>query len=151
MRNRIPPPILTVVSVGLIFCAHKFAGDYSPNPLILRPIGGVLTVLGFAILIWAGVLFKAKKTTVNPFRPKTTSSIVSSGPYRITRNPMYLGMLLLIVAAAFWWPHWWLTIPIIAIFYIYMTTMQIIPEERALEKKFGSEYTRYTQKVRRWL
>ncbi|SMB27567.1 conserved protein of unknown function [Sterolibacterium denitrificans] len=90
------------------------------------------------------------RTTVNPLAPGRSNSVVRTGPYRFTRNPMYLGMALLLLA---WCIH--LRNPLaplsILAFFVYIIRFQIIPEERALLAKFGDAYAAYLSDVRRWL
>jgi protein-S-isoprenylcysteine O-methyltransferase Ste14 len=98
-----------------------------------------------------GVLaFRRSSTTVDPRFPEQASRIVSSGIYRYTRNPMYLGMLVVLIA--------WMallsnvgTVVMPVLFVLYITRWQIVPEERALAQKFGAEYEVYRRAVRRWL
>lgn len=99
----------------------------------------------------AGVVqFAVKSTSVNPHKPNHASSIVTSGVYRISRNPMYLGMLFILVAAVLKFGH--PTGIIVLPFYVwYMTRFQITPEEIVMEEKFGDEYRNYKKRVRRWI
>ena len=99
----------------------------------------------------AGILsFRRARTTVNPTTPEAASFLVVSGIYRITRNPMYVGISLVLVAwAVFLSSAWALLGP--AAFILYISRFQIAPEERALSKLFGAEYASYRARVRRWL
>jgi protein-S-isoprenylcysteine O-methyltransferase Ste14 len=94
--------------------------------------------------------FRKAKTTIDPTKPKKTSYLVSGGIYRITRNPMYLGMQLIIIAAIFKFGNLYSFISLPA-FIFYITQFQIKPEERIIERIFGEEYILYKKKVRRWL
>lgn len=99
----------------------------------------------------AGVIsFRRARTTVNPLKPETATALVTSGVYRYTRNPMYLGMLAILVAwAAF------LASPAALLgplgFWTYIQRFQIRPEEKMLTSLFGRAFTDYTSRVRRWL
>jgi protein-S-isoprenylcysteine O-methyltransferase Ste14 len=94
--------------------------------------------------------FKKQDTTVNPLQPEKASSLVITGLFKYSRNPMYLGMLLLLLS---------LTAKFNVIggllitlgFLLFMTKFQIIPEERALESKFGEKFAQYKGQTRRWL
>ena len=110
----------------------------------------MFVLTGVAILLWEGVLFKREETTVNPFRPKNTKSIVANGPYKFSRNPMYLGMLMTIVGCGLYIGSLFI-FPICLVFMFYMNETQIKPEERALTEIFGAEYADYMAKVRRWI
>ena len=83
-------------------------------------------------------------------KPQAASSLVVAGVYKITRNPMYLGLSLVLVGwAVFLWSAWALLGPVV--FVAYISRFQIAPEERVLASLFGSEYSAYKTKVRRWL
>jgi len=109
-----------------------------------------LAALGIGV-IFAGVrAFSAAKTTVNPVEPATTAAIVTGGTYRLTRNPMYLGMLLVLLGwAAFLANAAAVVFPIL--FILFITRYHIRPEERTLQSQFGAAYETYLQSVRRWL
>lgn len=120
-----------------------------PAPLRL-PAALILTLAGAAIALSGVVSFRRARTTVNPLKPETSTSLVSSGIYRITRNPMYLGMLAVLLAWAAYLPSV-LALLGPAAFSLYITRFQIVPEERVLHSLFGAEFVEYTQRVRRWL
>lgn len=109
-------------------------------------------VFAVAVLsIVSGIIsFRVAGTTVDPTQPGKATSVVTSGVYRITRNPMYLGFVLVLLSVAIK-----LTNPIslllLPLFMVYMNRFQIKPEERALTELFGEAYLQYLEKVRRWL
>jgi protein-S-isoprenylcysteine O-methyltransferase Ste14 len=110
----------------------------------------ILFVAGMTIAL-AGVLeFHRKKTTVNPLTPEAASAMVISGVYRLSRNPMYLGLLLLLTGWAVWLSHL-LAFALLPFFVLYMNRFQIEPEERALSAKFGGVFRDYARSVRRWV
>jgi protein-S-isoprenylcysteine O-methyltransferase Ste14 len=94
--------------------------------------------------------FLRAKTTVNPIKPASTSSLVLTGPYRFSRNPMYLGQLLLLLGWATFLANGvaYLFAPV---FVLYINRFQIVPEERSLCAKFGAEFLAYKARVGRWL
>lgn len=110
----------------------------------------VLIVTGLFLDLWCAVQFFRAKTTVNPLRPENSSSLVVQGMYRLTRNPMYLGMLLVLTGVAFLLGSLspFLVLPV---FIAAINYLQIFPEERALTELFGASYLEYRQSVRRWL
>ena len=113
-------------------------------------IGGALAAAGLLVEM-AGVLeFLRRKTTVNPMRPERASALVTGGVYRWTRNPMYLGWLPILTGWAIYLQHPFALVGV-ALFALYLTRFQIIPEERALEARFGEAYREYKRRVRRWL
>src|SRR5690349_11200370 len=100
LELRIPPPLVTLIIGGLMWGAARL-GPVVAVPESVR-IAGALAVFGagFAIAIAGIVSFRFAKTTVNPLRPEAATSLVSSGIFRVTRNPMYLGLLLALMAWA---------------------------------------------------
>ena len=113
-------------------------------------VAPILAVAGIAISALGIASFKRAGTTVNPMKPELASLLVSSGVYRLTRNPMYVGLLLVLLAWAMF-----LAAPLALsgplAFVLYIGRFQIAPEEVALSKLFGAEYVEYKAKVRRWL
>jgi protein-S-isoprenylcysteine O-methyltransferase Ste14 len=110
----------------------------------------VLLAAGVVVAV-AGVLeFRRARTTVNPTKPETASSMVRSGIYRHTRNPMYLGMLLALAAWAVWLASL-VAFAVLPAFVLYLNRWQIEPEERVLAGLFAGEFAAYRRSVRRWL
>lgn len=105
---------------------------------------------GVIIGLIAVVAFRKANTTVNPTKPGTTSAMVTSGIYRYSRNPMYVGFLLALTGWAAFLSHT-LAFALLPAFVVYMNRFQISPEERALTANFGSQFVTYKQAVRRWL
>jgi protein-S-isoprenylcysteine O-methyltransferase Ste14 len=113
-------------------------------------LAAAIALMGIAFS-GAGVLaFRRARTTVNPTRPEEATRLVRSGVYRITRNPMYVGLSCLLVAWAVFLSSLWALLGPLA-FVLYIGRFQITPEERALAKLFASEYAAYRAEVRRWL
>jgi protein-S-isoprenylcysteine O-methyltransferase Ste14 len=150
LEARIPPPALAAAIAGAMWATSRLAPLIQiPGALRLGTAAAVLLVgIGFSV---GGVLaFRRARTTLNPTKPEQASSLVRSGVYRVTRNPMYVGLLCVLVAwAVFLSSAWALLGPLI--FVLYIGRFQIAPEERALAKLFGSEFADYQAKVRRWL
>ena len=150
LELKVPPLVLVLVLAGAMW----FAAMQLPSLAITLPWrhGLAVTISGVGILfLLAGVYaFQKAKTTLNPTKPAATSSIVASGVYRVSRNPMYVGFLLALTGWAIFLSH---TLPFLLLpaFVAYMNRFQISPEERALSAKFGEEYDTYKQSVRRWL
>ena len=122
-----------------------------PLPPSVR-VGAALVLVGVgACFDVAGLLaFRKAKTTVNPLAPNRSTAVVSTGVYRITRNPMYLGMALILLGLALYLASPWALLgPLV--FAAFITRFQIQPEERALTARFGAAYTAYCTQVRRWL
>jgi protein-S-isoprenylcysteine O-methyltransferase Ste14 len=94
--------------------------------------------------------FRRARTTVNPLKPESASSLVASGVYRVSRNPMYVGLCLVLLGWAVMLSNV-LAYAIVPVFVLYMNRFQIGPEEAALERVFGADYVAYRARVRRWL
>lgn len=150
LELKVPPPLVAlVVAIGAWWLAPL--GPAIPWPEPMRVALVALLVLAGVTLDLSGVLgFVRRHTTVNPLRPRNSRVLVTTGAYRFTRNPMYLGMVCLLSAWAVWLGAWWPWFAPVA-FVLYITRFQIRPEERALTDLFGTDYTDYSRRVRRWL
>ncbi|ACY51885.1 putative protein-S-isoprenylcysteine methyltransferase [Vibrio antiquarius] len=118
-------------------------------PFVEVVVGGLTLLSGYMGI--AGVYeFHKVKTTVNPVKPDTASSVVRTGVFSFSRNPMYMALLLLIIAIGLWWQH--LSVVLCSVVFVsYINRFQIKPEERVLERLFGEEYVDYKNHVRRWI
>lgn len=114
------------------------------------PMAVLLALAGLALDVSGLIAFHRAKTTLNPRSPERSTSIVRSGPYRFTRNPMYLGLALMLLGFCAYLANP-ATVVAVAVFIAYITRFQIIPEERLLHAKFGESYAQYKRSVRRWL
>jgi protein-S-isoprenylcysteine O-methyltransferase Ste14 len=111
-------------------------------------IGFLFFVIGTVLNIWTDQLFKKEKTTVKPLEKPST--LIQKGPFKISRNPMYLGMALLLVGAGFILGS--ITSFIGTILFIIAMEVRFIPtEEKFMFEQFGEEFEAYKKKVRRWL
>ena len=150
LELRIPPPVIALLAAGAMWLVSRS----TPLLEVPRSIGmlatGTLAVAGFAFTLTGVLLFGRAKTTIHPTKPQQTSALVTSGIYRISRNPMYVGLLLILIAwAVFLSSAWSLAGPFA--FVLYISRFQILPEERVLAAKFGEAYAAYKSRVRRWL
>lgn len=147
---KVPPPIVAVSAAFVIWGISRLA------PLVAIPSGlrlalsVALVVAGVAVSAAGVRSFRRAQTTLNPTRPEKASSLVRTGIYRVTRNPMYLGLLFVLGAWAVFLSSAWALLGAVA-FVLYMNRYQIAPEERSLSALFGSEYASYRAAVRRWL
>lgn len=150
LELKIPPPLVALCAALLMWCTSWIVGP-ADVPRLLR-VGATLAflVVGLGFDFAALLSFMRARTTINPLRPAATSALVISGVYRITRNPMYLGMLLLLLAWATFLANGvaYLLAPL---FMLYIGRFQIAPEERMLLAKFGADFATYQASVRRWL
>lgn len=151
MELRIPPPIQTLFWGFLMWVLDDLITIELGFPETLKLIACFLLIAAASVFLVSALIgFVKQKTTVTPLNPQKSSSIVKTGVYAYSRNPMYLGMGLLLFAWFIWLEN---PINIILMFAFtgYMTRFQIIPEERILEEKFGEPYTSYCEQVRRWI
>ena len=148
LNTKIPPPIVAILFAVLIFYfSDSFA--YVDLPFKIY-ISLFFVLLGFFITFSSARNFKKKETTVNPIKPEEASQLVTDGFFKITRNPMYLGMLLFLLGLSIY-NGIIVGLLFLPLFVGYITFFQIIPEERAMIKIFGEDYKAYMKKVRRWI
>lgn len=142
------PPLLFVVAIlvgyGLGWIV-RFPPWKVPDGSVL---GGILICVGVAVAIWAVIQFARAGTTPNAHRPDT--AIVSSGPYRFSRNPIYLSMALVQIGVGVFLSNLWIVILVAPVLYTCQKGI-IEREEGYLEAKFGEEYLSYKRTVGRWL
>jgi protein-S-isoprenylcysteine O-methyltransferase Ste14 len=150
LELKIPPPIVALL-VGVAMWKIAKVCPLLDIPLFIREVtAGVLLLAGAAIAFPGFVALIRARTTFNSMKPKDTSSLVTGGIYRFTRNPMYVSLLFILVAwAIFLSSAWALVAPVV--FVLYINRFQIKPEERVLTAMFGTTYTEYKGRVRRWL
>ncbi len=150
LKLKIPPPIYFALFATMMWLASQYFPLYSVIPENKRWIGYLIIAVFLIFDIWSILLFFIKKTTINPMKPKNTETLVVAGLYRISRNPMYVGLAFILFG---WAIHLgalsaFLLLPF---FVIVITFMQILPEEQILEQKFGDSYLTYKKRVRRWI
>ena len=145
---KIPPPILVLILVITIYFSQNqleviyFPYKYSISVLIL--------LIGTLILINPVFKFIKSKTTVNPIKFVKVNKLVTSGIYKYSRNPMYLGMILIVISTSIFYLNYY-SIVTPFIFYFWINRFQIKREEIFLKKKFGKEYLSYMSKTRKWI
>ena len=150
LENRIPPPIVLLIALALIYCVSRFDDLIIFSDALSLNLSIGLFVLGLCIMLAGVVSFRKAATTVNPLKPESASSLVNSGVYRFTRNPMYLGMVFIAFAGVVKSSSV-LSVLVVLGFYLFITRYQILPEERAMLKLFGDQFVKYQQRVRRWI
>jgi protein-S-isoprenylcysteine O-methyltransferase Ste14 len=142
-----PPPLLYLIPLIAGVLLNRWYPIAPLSPLIGR-IVGVLGVACGVVVFQAVRAFRRAETNPEPWKP--TTALVTTGPYRFTRNPMYLGFTCVYIGIACWlntaWPL--IFLPIIL---LVMARAVIAREERYLTRKFGSDYQAYMQRVRRWV
>ena len=150
MKLLIPPPIQALLSAIMMCLISRYFthANFSLNGINIFAL--IFLIIAAIIIILSMYKFKKIKTTISPLRPNKTSSLVKSGIYEYTRNPMYLGLLLMLLSIALFLKNF-ISFLIIPLFILFITKNQILPEEEALENIFGEEYKNYKNKVRRWI
>lgn len=148
MALKIPPPLWFAACALLMWALATMPVKAGvPSSLWLAAL---CLVLAMAFIIPALYSFWRAHTTANPLHPEQTRYLVRHGIYRVSRNPMYLGMAWLLAAWAAWLGHI-LAWPGVALFILVITRWQIVPEEQVLQGKFGDTYRDYCRRTRRWL
>jgi protein-S-isoprenylcysteine O-methyltransferase Ste14 len=150
LELKIPPPAAAAL-VAAVMWGISLDTPSLDVPRLIRVVAAfAIALAGGGIALSGAISFRRAGTTVNPMKPEKTSSLVTTGIYRVTRNPMYVGDLFVIVAwAVFLSAPWTLVGPLA--FVLYMNRFQIAPEERVLSAMFGTDYSTYKARVRRWL
>ena len=149
---RVIPPAVPVVIV-LVGIGLNYVWPVDFGFLLLAParywVGGLIVAGAFFGLgLWSVIIFRRSGQSENPWKP--TPQIVERGPFRLTRNPMYLQMVLICIGVAVILMNVWILVftPLCA---WVLQRFAILPEERYLERKFGESYLAYKRRVRRWL
>ena len=148
MNNKIPPPIVTLTFGLFIYFSRPFFPEF--NNELLSIVSGLFLLIGIGVLVSAVASFRKQKTTVNPLDIEKATSLVISGVFKYSRNPMYLGMVFILLSIALKF-NLIGGIILTLLFAIFITRFQIIPEEVVMEKLFKEEFDSYKKKTRRWL
>ncbi len=150
LETRIPPPVVAALVAVLMGLAAPSAARLAASSTLRLSLALAIALAGGVVAGAGSRAFRRAGTTVNPLRPARASSLVTTGIYRFTRNPMYVGLTCVLTGVAAWlW--WWPALAGPCVFVAYITRFQVQPEERALGAKFGAEYEAYRRQVRRWL
>jgi len=150
VKTRIPPPLYGIATATLMWWIDRALPIARVIDAPWNRLGWALVMLGFGIDAYSATVFFKAKTTVNPMRVTSAMHLVTTGPYRWSRNPMYCG---LIVALIGWGVILGSLAPFVAIlvFERILVVVQIGPEELALEAKFGDAFRDYKRRVNRWV
>jgi protein-S-isoprenylcysteine O-methyltransferase Ste14 len=150
LELKVPPLAVVLFTAALMWLVSWAAPAFE----FVFPARDFLAVsfaaAGAVTIVLGAASFRRAGTTFNPMKPDSTSSLVVSGVYALTRNPMYLGFLLVLVGLAIFLSNA-LAFLLLPVFIFYMNRFQIAPEERALTSRFGQEFVAYKSRVRRWL
>ena len=145
---KIPPPLLVLILVVFnYFSSKKIDLIHLPNQDFISII---ILLIGMLILINPIFKFIKSKTTIDPIKFKKVNKLITSGIYKYSRNPMYLGLLMIVISTSIFYLNIFsITTPIL--FVCWINRFQIKREEIFLTEKFGKEYLVYMTKTRRWV
>ena len=138
---------ISAIAMWLIARWMAFARLGFPGHLL---VSCIVLVAGLFTLTSGVFGFRLARTTVDPTHPEAASSLVTTGVYKRSRNPMYLGFALILIAWCLYLANA-ASLVVVGAFVTYITRFQIVPEERILEAKFGPAFLNYRAKTRRWL
>lgn len=146
-RKRIMPPTWLVAAVLVMVALHFLLPVAKIVPWPYRCLGVPLLAAGAVLNVWSDQMFKKAKTTVKPF--ERSSRLITEGPYRFSRHPMYLGMVLILVGlgVVLGSVSPWVVVPA----FVCVAVRFVAVEEKAMEETFGQAYRDYRKRVRRWL
>jgi len=148
INRNVHPPVVALIFIAIAYLLGRLVLGPFVAPVILRNIGFALTFIGLLCGIGAFVEFRKARTTLDPHG--SVKQLVTSGIYRFTRNPIYLGFLLMVIG----FPlnsGFYSGILLVPFFALTMNRLVIEKEEAYLEKEFKDVYTSYKSHVRRWL
>jgi protein-S-isoprenylcysteine O-methyltransferase Ste14 len=146
---KLPPPIWALAYMLIAAGASYLAGWPLVPGLPLVWLAVVLIVLGISLAVAAFILFRREGTELNP-TSTTNRKLVTSGPFRLTRNPMYLSLVIVALGVAFWVGAWPMFVAPIAIF-ATANWVHVPFEEKKMRRQFGEAFDAYARKVRRWI
>ena len=145
---KIPPPVIVLILVVSNFLSSKKIDIINiPNQTLVSII---ILLIGVFILIVPVSKFIKSQTTVNPIKFKKVNKLITSGIYKYSRNPMYLGFLMIVISTSIYYLNIFSIITQI-FFYFWINRFQIKREEIFLNKKFGQKYITYKSKTRKWI
>jgi len=146
--SKIPPPLVVLILVISTFFSSK------KIDLIQIPFQSLISIfilsIGILILLNPVLKFKKSKTTINPIKFKKVNKLVTSGIYKYSRNPMYLGLLMIVISSSIFYLNIYSVLTPL-FFYLWINRFQIKREEVFLTEKFGEDYLSYKKKTRRWI
>lgn len=149
LQTKIPPPLLAVLFVLSMWLIDQYLPSSVLNEKVRISVVIALSCFGVLSSILAVVSFVKVETTTNPLQPEKAGTLVTTGIYQYSRNPMYLGLFCLLLAWGVFLANGF-SILLAILFVPLMNLLQIIPEERLMELNFRERYTAYKTKVRRW-
>lgn len=148
MRKIILPPIMLIICLIGMIALHKYGETTNAVTGALKNFGYLLIALGIALPIWGAQIFKRVETNIIPY--KSPDKLVTEGPFRFSRNPMYLGMLLVLIGVSIRLGVME-SLYFVALFFAVANWWYIPFEEAKMTTVFGEQFTDYKKRVRRWI
>ena len=150
LENKVPPPLVGALVAVFMWSIAGLGPRLPITAGVSYLLTGLFAAAGITFDLLGILAFRASRTTINPLKPEKASALVTGGVYRVTRNPMYVGMALLLLA---WAGYLSALLPFIGpvLLVLWITRFQIQAEERVLRRIFGEAYSSYAARVRRWL
>ncbi|MGX1748277.1 methyltransferase family protein [Glutamicibacter protophormiae] len=143
---KIPPPLVVLAALG----AQRMMTDGRTGSVVAKGAAGILAAASAGLAIWADVAFRAARTTVDPMHPERSTTLIVSGAYQASRNPIYLGMIGGVVAHGLWRGSMRALLPAVGVT-LWLDRLQIPAEEEALATLYGEAYESYRESVPRWI
>lgn len=150
LEHKIPPPVLLVIGIATEYLLARVVLHIAPASTTQQLIAAIIALCALLLLATAFITFHRAGTTIDPVKIDRASTIVRHGIFGLTRNPMYLALVLMATAGAVYFGAWINGIVPVALL-AYLWRFQIVPEERVLTAKFGNDYLEYIRTVRRWI
>ena len=150
LELKVPPLVVLLICIFFIWIASRLfplQSFWFPGFFVCAAL---VAALGIALIASGINSFRQARTTVDPRKPDAATSLVRSGIYQHSRNPIYVGLLLILAACALYFRNY-AGFAVLPLFVLYMNHFQINPEERALEHLFAQDFRDYKKQVRRWL
>lgn len=147
---RVPPIVVLAVFVIIMRYAALFFPFLTLKSDLHFSVPVLVALSGLFLILISSIIFYRRGTTLNPLKPQLASILVTSGPYRYSRNPIYIGLVLILAGWGVYLQNP-ASIFCVLVFVLYINRFQILPEEELLAQKFGVEFEIYKSSVNRWL
>lgn len=150
LELKVPPVVVFLIFASVFWSVDTWFPVFDVDIPFRLTLVVFLTGTALLVGVWSIWLFYRNGTTVHAHKPHETERLVTSGPYKHSRNPMYLALSMVLIALAIYLTDL-LSLMLMPGFFAYMTRFQIIPEERKMARKFGDEFEEYAENTPRWL
>ena len=148
LKTKIPPPVIALFFIALLYLSTYLIPAFRIDYQTILAV--ICLVAGFSSAGIAFSQFKKWDTTIDPRKPENSTELVVGGVFKYSRNPMYVGLTMVLVSASLFLGAW-SGLVLIPVFILVINRLQILPEEQAMKKLYGKQYTEYCKNVRRWI